>query len=496
MGCGGAATIADGTAGNGSRIRQMALSKKHSEWIESRGISVATAEKFGLSSQGENLALPYLVNGKLHNTKLRKPGKSFTFTTAGKSLEFWNHDALLNYPAAEALIITEGEFDALACLEAGYGCVVSVPNGAVDKPGEGNINPFDDTRCAYLWRNGKLRSEIADRGRVILAVDGDDAGRVLQSELALRIGRKRCFYVLYPPGCKDANDVLKTYGIDGLRALIDEARPYVDDVVPFYDAPPEPEAFYYGLGLTGLDEHLKLRRPEVCVVTGTPNAGKSQFVRWMCCQLAAIHDLRTAFISFEENREQMHRAFERYCAAELDDGTDPRSWVNRYMHVILMSDDEDMTIDWITERAWVAVRRHGCHVLVIDPWGDIDEDRRGGESHTEWVNRNLRKLVKLAKRLSIILVVIAHPRKVADEGEITLYDISGSAHFRNKCDHGIVLTRPDPTQSVVQIDVQKSRDQEKMGKIGSVSLIWERQSSAYRQTGTYFSAYQGAGAVN
>jgi twinkle protein len=474
----------------------MTLTAKHSAWLESRGISTETAETCGLTSQGDNLAFNYLVNGQIHNVKLRKPGKSFTFTTAGKSLEFWNNDALLQSPAGEPLIITEGEMDALAFVEVGFRCVVSVPNGAIDKPGEGNINPFDDTRCAYLWRDGKLKDEIRERSRVILAVDNDEPGRVLQNELAIRIGRKRCFYVTYPDGCKDANDVLREYGIDTLRAVVHEARPYVDNVVPFYEAPPEPEAFYYNLGLSSLDDHLRLRRPEVCVVTGTPNAGKSQFVRWMCCQLAALHNLRSAFISFEENREQMHRALMRYCRTEIEEGIVARDWVNDFIHVVLQSDDEDMTVDWIMERAWIAVRRHGCQVIVIDPWGDIDEDRKPGESHTEWVNRNLRKLVKMSKRLGIILIIIAHPRKVADESEITLYDISGSAHFRNKCDHGIVLSRPDPTQPVVQIDIQKSRDQERMGKIGGVSLMWDMESSAYRQGGVYCSGYRGAEALN
>jgi twinkle protein len=486
MGFGGAATIAVGMAGSGSMTK--AISEAHAQWLESRAISVETAAKHGLHSIGSSLAFPYLINGEVHNTKVRKPGKSFTFTTAGKSLEFWNSDALLSSDPNEPLIITEGEMDALACLDAGFGCVVSVPNGAAPEPGTGNINPFDDSRCSYLWRDGKLKREIAARGRVILAVDADEPGRVLQNELVVRIGRKRCFYVAYPDGCKDANDVLLKHGRQALWDVISKARPYVDDVVPFYEAPPEPETTYYGLGLANLDNHLKLRRPEVCVVTGTPNAGKSQFVRWITLQLATLHGLRSAFISFEENREQMHRAFQRYCAVELQRGVDPVAWINRHIHVMLQSDDEDMTVDWIEERAWIAVRRFGCHVIVVDPWGDIDEDRKPGESYTEWTNRNLRKLVKLAKRLSVILIIVAHPRKVQDESEINLYDISGSAHFRNKCDTGIVISRPDPAQSVVTVSIQKSRDQEKMGTLGDVTMMWDSTAAAYRQTGMYYSA--------
>lgn len=462
------------------------ISKQHAEWLEDRGISVETATRYGLNSVGSSLAFPYIVNGEIHNTKVRKPGKSFTFSTAGKSLQFWNNDALSEAHPDEPLIITEGEMDTLACLEAGFGCVVSVPNGAAPEPGSGDINPFDDNRCGYLWRDGKLKEEIAARDKIILAVDNDEPGRILQQELVIRIGRKRCFYVQWPDDCKDANEVLIKHGRAELWHAINNARPYVDDVVPFYAAPPEPEAQYYGLSRPALDKHLKFRRPEVCVVTGSPNAGKSQFVRWACLQLAMGHGLRTAILSFEENREQMNRAFRRYCGEVIGE-SDPTEWINSHMFVMLQSDDEDMTIDWIAERAWIAVRRHGCHVVVIDPWGDIDEDRKHGESYTEWTNRNLRKLVKLSKKLNIILIIVAHPRKVEDDTEITLYDISGSAHFRNKCDTGIVISRPDPEQSIVTVSVQKSRDQERMGKLGEVRMMWNASRATYDQTGVYFS---------
>jgi twinkle protein len=66
------------------------------------------------------------------------------------------------------LIITEGEYDGLACIQAGFHDVVSVPNGA--PAGE---NEEGKARYAYLYRCGKLLPELDKFGSFVLAVDGD-----------------------------------------------------------------------------------------------------------------------------------------------------------------------------------------------------------------------------------------------------------------------------------------------------------------------------------
>ena len=144
------------------------LSRQHEEWLEDRGLSIELAAEKGLYSDGKNLVFPYLVNGKFYNAKVRKPGKEFVFAKSGLSLVFWNDDALSEYPMTEKAIITEGEPDALAVLQSGYGCVVSVPNRTPEQPTEGTINPFDDKRCAYLWKGGELGGARAGVGSPLM----------------------------------------------------------------------------------------------------------------------------------------------------------------------------------------------------------------------------------------------------------------------------------------------------------------------------------------
>jgi twinkle protein len=61
--------------------------------------------------------------------------------------------------------------------------------------------------------------------KVILVTDSDEAGEALREELARRIGRAKCYSVTYPEDCKDANDVLKKYGEDAVKALVQGAEP-------------------------------------------------------------------------------------------------------------------------------------------------------------------------------------------------------------------------------------------------------------------------------
>ena len=62
----------------------------------------------------------------------------------------------------------------------------------------------------------------------------------------------------------------------------------------------------------------------------------------------------------------------------------------------------------------------------------------------------------------------------------TLYDVSGSAHFRNKADCGLVVWRDvsEGDRPEVQIHVQKIRFRE-VGRIGMVTLWFDKVTGRY-----------------
>jgi twinkle protein len=120
-------------------------------------------------------------------------------------------------------------------------------------------------------------------------------------------------------------------------------------------------------------------------------------------------------------------------------------------------------------------------VLLIDPWNEIEHARRRDETVTDYIARSIRALKRFAQQYSVAVIVVAHPTKeVGKDGKarpVTLYDIEGSAHWFNKCDHGVVLTRV-PDCDLVEVFVAKVRFQETGGK-GTVKLRFERVSGRF-----------------
>jgi twinkle protein len=140
-------------------------------------------------------------------------------------------------------------------------------------------------------------------------------------------------------------------------------------------------------------------------------------------------------------------------------------------------DDPEMSLDWIIDRATDAVIRDGIRVLVIDPWNEIEHARTPHEPITDYVGRSIRVLKKFAQAYEVVVVVVAHPTKeVFVRGEfrpVGLYDIEGSAHWFNKPDAGIVISRSDDAPLRTTVTVAKVRF-EQTGERGKVVLAYDR----------------------
>jgi twinkle protein len=242
-----------------------------------------------------------------------------------------------------------------------------------------------------------------------------------------------------------------------------------------------------------MDQHAKLFPGEFMVVTGIPGHGKSTWVLNLVVNLGERYGWRSAIFSPEmptvpQLRDKLRRIVLRQHVMDLDRRSVERAdtWIDR-MLVFIDADptgrsDDDFDLDWILDRATDAVLRDGINLLIIDPWNEIEHARKANESMTDYIGRAIRAIKRFAQLYGIAVIVIAHPTKdVFKEGKnrpVTLYDIEGSAHWFNKCDHGIVVDRPDPARDEALIRISKVRF-EASGETGAIRLSYDRFSGRF-----------------
>ncbi|CAL8460519.1 g48 [Coccomyxa elongata] len=507
--------------------RLQPLSREVLEYFIKRGISQATLERNGVKQEFSSkhnahaIAFPYYRDGEVINIKYRTLDKKF-WQTPGTERILYGVDDVKN--AAE-IIIVEGEMDKLALEEAGMRNVISVPDGAPRAVKEGELPPPEaDTKFQYLWN---CRAVLDQAVRIVLATDSDAPGQALAEELARRLGRDRCWRVRWPSEAaaasddgaeqggtsaarKDANEVLLKDGPEALQALVQEADPYpirglfkfsdfLDEIWSMYD---EQDAMGQGVstGWSGLDSYYRVVPGELSIVTGVPNSGKSEWIDALLCNLATQHGWSFAMCSMEKKvKDHARQLLEKYIgkpfldakyagkAARMgpQDVEEGLQWLEERFHVVRCEDDELPSVDWVLGLARAAVLRYGIRGLVIDPYNELDHQRPVHMNETEYVSQMLTKIKRFAQHNDVHVWFVAHPRQLQGwKGEPpNLYDISGSAHFINKADNGIVIHRNrDPEQGAlnhVKVLVRKVRNKA-AGTIGDCILEYDRITGRYK----------------
>ena len=372
-------------------------------------------------------------------------------------------------------MITEGEIDCISVVQARGGYAVSVPNGAPALPSGAN-DSANDPAFRYLWgEDYRLLPDLAKFKRIVLATDNDGPGTVLRDELTRRLGPSRCWKVDWPEACKDANDVLLKFGPAAVKNMIERAKP----ISPRYgrkisEIADPPDMGTYSTGWLEMDRLIRVKIPELMIVTGHPTHGKSIWARALCCRLAKQHGWRSQFLMPEEPPHWMKRDLMRFAMngeLRLDD-VQALAWLDEHIRIVTPPDDELVTLDFVKEEMRGAARHHGCKVFVLDPWNEVSH-QRGGRPDTEYVAQALMELKALTRELALMLVLIAHPKKTEDDTAAPqAYDIAGSYNWFAKADHGVTIHRPIKDGLTVEVHQWKAKDNETMGRPGMIRMTW------------------------
>lgn len=473
------------------------LPEKVIKWFSQRGITkeilVRNDIRYGkiYMPQVEDfenaIQFPYKRNGEVVNVKYRDGKKNFRQVANAEKILYKIDDVVDDF-----VIISEGETDALSFEVAGYKQAVSVPDGAPSLKSKNFDRKFE-----YL-QNCKKFDKCKS---VLIAVDSDEPGKILENELARRIGKEKCSRVIYPEGCKDANEVLVKYGVNGVKKLVGTAKPFpIAGIHSISDISKDIQTLYVegykkplSTGWKGVDEYYRVRGGEFTVVTGIPGHGKSEFLDALIVNMMTIHGWSFGICSPENLPHERHFAklAEKVIKKPFNEGKTPRMSEKELVKAetilndkieFIMPDLNSMTIDTVLKIAKSLIYRKGIKGLMIDPWNEFDHSREKGLTETEYVSMCLSKIRRFARDNDIHIWIVAHPTKLQKDlkGKYpvpTTYDISGSANWRNKSDNALSIFR-HVKDNLVEIHIQKIRWKE-VGKMGMATLNYDFINGCY-----------------
>lgn len=462
------------------------LSVKAVAWFASRGISQPTLSAMKITEgmefmpqkngQANTIQFNYYKGGQLVNTKYRTGDKCFKLCTGAKLLPY-NIDAIKD---RKECIITEGEMDALSFVECGRTDVISVPNGA-----NANLSYLDDYIEEYF----------DDKDVIFIASDTDTKGVELRDELMRRFGAERCRVLEYGEGCKDANEHLMKFGRESLLLCISNApETKLEGVFTVADFEQSLDAlFEYGMqkgvtiGHDNFDRLCSFETKRLCIVTGIPGSGKSEFIDEIAERLNMRYGWRFAYFSPENAPLAYHasKLIEKFTGKKFDKEhlrNDEYKYVKEHLeHNFFFISPSDYKLETILEKAKSLVRRKGIKALVIDPYNRL-ENQQGGRNETQYISETLDRLTNFAQQNDLLVILMAHPTKLPrnKEGIIeapTLYDISGSAGFYNKADFGIVVHR-NRIENTTEVHIQKVKFRH-LGECGTVQFKYNLNNGRY-----------------
>jgi twinkle protein len=484
------------------------LSDSAKLWLNNRSISIETAEHFKIFTKDQKLCFPYYLNGELVNIKSRTRDKKF-LQEKGATKCLYNIDMLKRHwdnntdyedyvpERIKSVIFVEGEMDVLALYEAGFKNVVSLPDGAPQTA------KYDDNDKRFqVFEQSKW---IFDADEVIVATDNDHNGKALKLELIHRFGKDICKVVSFPSiddyQCKDANECLIEHGKQVLKECIEYAKEfpvvglhsvkeYHQSVQNIYDGN---EQKAISTGYEKLDSIYRIMPSTFNLVTGIPNHGKSNFLDQILMNLAENNNWSFAIFSPEHSTpNHIRRLLEKRCRKPFDIGTSARinqeelnngiEFLDKHFRFI-ENTEEIPNIEFILTKAKLAKRRFGINGLVIDPFNQISPDRDYSKREDEHIRDIIAKCQQFARNHNLVVWMVAHPHKLHrnESGVIPppdLYQVSGSAHWANMADVGMVVHR-DFEQETTKIITRKIREQGVYGEIGQVEFTFNYRTRCY-----------------
>jgi len=371
---------------------------------------------------------------------------------------YWGLFGMHLVPAdAECLVVTEGEFDAMAVHQSTGLSAVSLPNGARSLP-PALLTWLERFKRIYLW------------------LDDDIPGHDGARQFAHKLGLQRCFLVGSGNGSgpKDANEALLQQR--DLFAMIERARPVPHErIVTFADlradvqrelANPVQVRGLQSQTLPGLNRLLKgHRRGELTIFSGPTGVGKTTVLSQLSLDYC-MQGANTLWGSFELNNVRMAKVMLSQFAGigldamgeRFDQVADQFEQLPLYFLRFFGSSDVDQVIHAMEYAAYVYDVAH----VVLDNLQFMTSGQGRGYERFEIMDRAIEKFRAFATEHNVHVSVVIHPRKEDEDQLLKTASVFGSAKATQEADNVIIIQNG---RHYKYLDVRKNRFDGELGNI-------------------------------
>lgn len=493
------------------------------KWFQKRALKQETINKFKVGYGPEDMPIQgkwvkdketiqynYFLDGKYINTKFKTGGKAFKMVKDARKTLF-NVDAIKD---SEEVLFCEGEEETMCWDQAGYKYAVSVPNGAVI--GNNNLEYLAD-----IWD-----SHLANKKKVYIATDNDQAGEKLRDDLVSRFGKDICYIIEYPKikysvndsdgkpvekFTKDANDILVWEDEKFLYSLLEQAKGFpIEGIFTAGDISDKLWEMYndkefFPKGTTTyheeLDEHWTWRKGDYNIMYGPGNAGKSTKALSLCALKSKYEGDKWAVFSPEQNppvdfyNDLMHTFIGKTVDPNFPTFQMNKAEFKKAMdfvdkHFIYVYPDEKHDKDTIFNIFKQVIIKHGVTGIIIDPLNQVD--RIGDDAKIrddQYISRFSTEFKRFIINHDVYSMVITHGDINFDEkSRVALTpnmykNIEGGKMLSKKADNILAYWRPNFMINIRDatciLASQKIKKQKLTGVPGEVYFSYNKATNRY-----------------